>query len=116
MRKHLLNFKAALASALVALVAISGVSCQYDDTGIWGEIEQIKQDIAALQERLDSELAAIKALVDGQVTVKDVQQQSDGSKLIILSDGSRITVYPKGGGYSNLITVVEQDGVSHQIE
>ena len=113
MRKHLLNFKAALASALVALVAISGVSCQYDDTGIWGEIEQIKQDIAALQERLDSELAAIKALVDGQVTVKDVQQQSDGSKLIILSDGSRITVYPKGGGYSNLITVVEQDGVKY---
>ena len=113
MRKHLLNFKAALASAMVALVAISGVSCQYDDTDIWDKIGQIEQDIAALQERLDTELAAIKALVEGQVTVKDVQQQSDGSKLIILSDGSRITVYPKGGGYSNLITIVEQDGVKY---
>ena len=74
MRKHLLNFKAALASvAMVAVVAISAVSCQYDDTDIWDKIGQLEQDIAALQERLDTELAAIKALVDGQVTVKEVQ-------------------------------------------
>lgn len=114
MRKFLLNFKAALASmAMVAIVALSVVSCQYDDTDIWDKIGEIEQDIADLQERLDTELTAIKALIDGQVTVKDVQQQSDGSKIIILSDGSRITVFPKGGGLSNIITVVEEDGVKY---
>ena len=114
MRKFLLNFKAALASmAMVAIVALSAVSCQYDDTDIWDKIGEIEQNIADLQERLDTELTAIKALLDGQVTVKDVQQQSDGSKIIILSDGSRITVFPKGGGLSNIITVVEEDGVKY---
>ena len=114
MRKFLLNLKAALASmSMVAIVALSAVSCQYDDTDIWDKIGEIEQDIADLQERLDTELTAIKALVGGQVTVKDVQQQSDGSKIIILSDGSRITVFPKGGGLSNIITVVEEDGVKY---
>ena len=114
MKRFLLNVKAMFAAiTLVATVATLSVSCQYDDTGIWDKIGELEQDIAALQERLDTELAAIKALIDGQVTVKDVQQQSDGSKVITLSDGSRITVYPKGGGYGNLITIVEQDGVKY---
>ena len=114
MKRFLLNVKAMFAAiALVATVATLSVSCQYDDTGIWDKIGQLEQDIAALQERLDTELAALQALINGQVTVKDVQQQSDGSKLITLSDGSRITVYPKGGGYGNLITIVEQEGVKY---
>ena len=75
MKRFLLNVKAMFAAiALVATVATLSVSCQYDDTGIWDKIGQLEQDIAALQERLDTELAALQALINGQVTVKDVQQ------------------------------------------
>lgn len=114
MRKLLFNAKAIFATiAMVAVIAVSAVSCQYDDTDIWEKIEEIENDIASLQEKLDTELSAIKALIEGQVTVTEVKQQPDGSKIVTLSDGTKITIYPKGGGLANLITIIEQDGVKY---
>ena len=110
-----MNIKSAVLSmAAVSLMASSVVSCQYDDTALWNEVENIKQELADLRLQLETELNAIKDLVNGQVTVKEVKQQNDGSKIIILSDGSKITVYPKGAGVpSNIVTVVTVDGVMY---
>lgn len=95
-----------------ALIAFSSVSCQYDDTALWGEVNSIKQELADLRLQLETELNAIKDLVNGQVTVKEVKQQNDGSKVVILSDGSKITIYPKGSGVpSDIVTVVSEGGV-----
>lgn len=115
MKKFLRNTRAALRTiVMVAVVAFSAVSCQYDDTDLWNEIENIKQELADLRIQLETELNAIKDLVNGQVTVTDVKQQNDGSKVITLSDGSKITIYPKGSGVpSNIITVVSENGVMY---
>ena len=86
MRNIFRNIKSIAASlAVVAMLATSAVSCQYDDTDLWNEINNIKQELADLRASIESELNAIKELVNGQVTVTDVQQQADGSKQITLS-------------------------------
>ena len=91
-----MNAKAVVASVLMtAVVSSSMVSCQYDDGPLWEQINNMKQEIADLRQQLEDELNAIKDMVNGLVTITDVKQQQDGSKQIILSDGTKINVYPK---------------------
>ena len=112
MKRLFMNIKhVAAVAATTAVVALSSVSC-YDDGEIWKEIDSIKQELADLRTQIESELNAIKELVNGQVTVTDVQQQADGSKQITLSDGTKISVYPKGDKIpENLVTVYNEGGV-----
>ena len=100
MRKIFSTLKSVVAVALVAAMTLS-VSCSYDDTGIKNEIKDVKAELAALQERvtalenkLNSEVESLKALIDGQVVVVDIIKNADGSKTIKLSDGEEITVFP----------------------
>lgn len=100
MRKIFSTLKSVVAVALVAAMTLS-VSCSYDDTGLKKEIEDVKAELAALQERvtalenkLNSEVESLKALIDGQVVVVDIIKNADGSKTIKLSDGEEITVLP----------------------
>lgn len=115
MRNIFRNIKSIAASlAVVAMLASSAVSCQYNDEALWNEIEQIKQELADLRASIESELNAIKELVNGQVTVTDVQQQADGSKVITLSDGTKISVYPKADEIpAGLVTVYTEGGVAY---
>ena len=83
---------------IVAMLT-AATSCQFDDTDIWNEMEQIKSDLAALTERvnaletkLQGEIDAVKALVEGQVVVVDVVNNGDGTQTIKLSNGDEITV------------------------
>lgn len=108
-----MNIKSVVAAlATTALLASSTVSCSYDDTKIWNEIDQIKQEIVDLRTQVENELSALNSLVSGMTTVTDVSQKSDGSTVVTLSDGTKITVYPKGTEVpANTITTVEIDGV-----
>ncbi len=113
MKRFFKNAKAVVASVLMtAVVSSSMVSCQYDDTPLWNEINNMKQEIADLRQQLEDELNAIKDMVNGLVTITDVKQQQDGSKQITLSDGTKINVYPKGDAVpSGLVTTTVVDGV-----
>lgn len=113
MKRFFKNAKAIVASMLtVAIVSSSMVSCQYDDTEIWDKIDEIEQEIADLRTQVEQELNAIRDMVNGLVTVVDVKQQQDGSKQIILSDGTKINVYPEGSGVpANIVTTTMVDGV-----
>ena len=98
MRKIFTSLKTIVAATLVAAMSLS-VSCSYDDTGIKNEIENVKADLAALAERvaalenkLNSEVDALKALINKQVVVVDVVTDDNGNQTIKLSDGSEITV------------------------
>ena len=113
MRKFFTNIKAmAVSVAVMAGVSISVSSCGYDDTELWKEIESIKQDIADLRLEIENELNAVKDLINGLTTIKSVDQHKDGYKVITLSDGTKINVYPKGSGVpSQIVTVVSENGV-----
>ena len=105
---------AVLSMAVVTLMASSVVSCQYDDSALWNEVKNIKQELADLRLQLETELNAVKDLVNGQVTVKEVNSQKDGSKIIVLSDGTKVTVYPKSADVpANIVTVVSEGGVMY---
>lgn len=111
MKKIYANIKSTVC-CLVATLLLSSpmVSCSYDD--IWNEINNIKEELAELRESLQTELNALKELVNGSITIKDVAQQADGSKVLTLSDGSKITIYPKGDKVpANIITTTTVDGV-----
>ncbi len=112
MKRLFINLKSVVATvAMMAVVGSSVTSC-YNDEDIWKEIDSIKQELADLRATIESELNAIKELVNGQVTVTDVQQQADGSKQIILSDGTKISVYPKADSVpASLVTVYTEGGV-----
>ena len=113
MKRLLKNLKSVVAvMATTVAVALSSVSCQYDDTAVWDEINGIKQELADLRQQVETELNAIKDMVNGLVTVTDVKQQQDGSKQIILSDGTKINVYPKADEVpANIVTTTMVDGV-----
>ena len=98
MRKIFTSLKTIVAATLVAAMSLS-VSCSYDDTGIKNQIEKVQADLAALAERvtalenkLNSEVDALKALINEQVVVVDVVTDANGNQTIKLSDGSEITV------------------------
>lgn len=109
-----MSIKAAVATmTTAAILASSAVSCSYDDSELWGEINQIKQEVADLRTQVENELSALNELVNGLVTITDVKQQSDGSTLVTLSDGRKITIYPKNEQKvpTDVITTYEENGV-----
>ncbi len=98
MRKIYSTLKSVVAATLVAAMTFAA-SCSYNDTDVRNQIEEIKVDLAALTERvaaleqkLQDEVVALKALIDGQVVVVDVTTDEDGNQTIQLSNGESITV------------------------
>ena len=69
-----MSIKAAVATmTTAAILASSAVSCSYDDSELWGEINQIKQEVADLRTQVENELNALNELVNGLVTITDVK-------------------------------------------
>lgn len=98
MRKIYSTLKSVVAATLVAAMTFAA-SCSYDDTGVINQIEEIKVDLEALAQRvtalenkLQTEVENLQALIDGQVVIVDVTTNEDGDQTIKLSDGSTITV------------------------
>lgn len=114
-------------SMILATLACPVFTSCYDDTGliqrvedIEGEITDIKEKLAALEAKLNTDLEALKTLlgnrigaledkVDGLVTVKDVKTNSNGSVVITLSNGKSFTVNPAQDN-SGLVTTLEMEG------
>ena len=113
MKRLFKNIKSVVAVMVATMaVALSSVSCQYDDTAIWDKFNEIEKELADLRQQVEDELNAIKDMVNGLVTVTEVKQQQDGSKQIVLSDGTKINVYPKGDSVpAGLVTTTVVDGV-----
>ena len=115
MKHFFINLKSLVGGLVVmTMMTTSIVSCTspYDDSELRNEIEELKGDLAALKQSIESELAALKSLIDGKITVTDVTKKSDGSTVITLSDKTTFTIYPESAGVpEHLITVVEEDGV-----
>ena len=93
------NFYAIFKSVFSTLVVASMlfVSCHepYDDTAIRQEIADLYNKVSALESKLDSEVAALKALIDSKAVVASATKSNDGSWEILLTSGEKITVYPE---------------------
>ena len=98
MRKIFTTLKSVVSALVIAAMALS-VSCSYDDTAINNRVDKVEKDLAALTERvanleskLQTEVDALKALIDGKVVIVDVVTGEDGKTTIKLSNGESITV------------------------
>lgn len=98
MRKFFTTLKSVVSALVIAAMAFS-VSCSYDDTAIVDRVQKVENDLKALTERvenleskLQTEVDALKALIDGKVVIVDVITGEDGTTVIKLSDGKTITV------------------------
>ena len=98
MRKIFTSLKSVVSAVVIAAMAFS-VSCSYDDTAINQRVDKVEKDLAALTERvgaleskLQTEVDALEALINGKVVIVDVVAGEDGTTVIKLSDGKTITV------------------------
>ena len=93
------NFYAIFKGVLATLVATSmlAVSCTeaYDDTQIRQEIADLYEKVSKLEQKLESEVSALKALIDEKTVVASAVKNNDGSWEILLTSGEKITVYPQ---------------------
>lgn len=103
-----------------------------DIEGLKGELADLEDRVAALEQKLNTDLAALQTLlegkinavagdlaelegkVDGLVTVKECNQKANGEYEITLSDGTKFTVYPEyEPNYKGIVTTVTLDGVMY---
>ncbi|MBP3498113.1 MAG: hypothetical protein J6K33_09815 [Alistipes sp.] len=95
MRNFYAIFKGVLST--LVLTAMVAVSCTepYDDTQIRQEIADLYEKVSKLEEKLNSEVAALKTLIDEKTVVASATKNNDGSWEILLTSGEKITVYPQ---------------------
>ncbi len=85
-----------LALGVVATL-LAAVSCQYDDTNIWNEMEQIKDRIETLEQaviKTNEDIVALQTIVNAlqkSVYVTSVEQSYEGY-VIKFSDGTSATI------------------------
>ena len=81
--------------SIVAMLVVG--SCQYDDTGSWNEMEQIKDRVETLEEaviKTNEDIVALQAIINAlqkNVYVASVEQSYDGY-VINFSDGTSATI------------------------
>ena len=82
---------------LMAAVGIILTSCEYDDTNLWNEIEDVKNRVTALEEtvkKTNNDISALQTIVEAlqkMVYVTSVQTTADGY-VINFSDGTTATI------------------------
>lgn len=115
MTKFLSNMKTLFgALVLTAVVGTSTVSCTYDDADVRKQIQELREELAALRDAVRAELNSMKELLEGNLMISDIERQSDGSTVLVLSDGTRIKVPVEGAGVPNqIVTVTTIDGVRY---
>ena len=88
-------FKGAIATLVLASMTM--VSCHepYDDTALRQEIADLYEKLNKLEDKLDTEVDALKTLIDSKTVVASATKNTDGSWEILLTTGEKITVYPE---------------------
>lgn len=94
--KILNRFKSGLHKlALAALAAVPfAVSC-YDDSALREELEMLVDKVFELEERLNNEIDALKAMMDGNAMISEILVDKDGITTITLTTGAEFQLYPE---------------------
>ena len=96
MRKFLL-------SIFTALLALGFVGCEYDDSGLWNEVNSLKDRVLTLEQlcqQMNTNISAMQAIVNALQTqdyITSVTPISQGGKTIgytiTFAKGEPITIY-----------------------
>ena len=84
-------------SFLMIIISITLTSCEYDDSNIWNEVENVKNRVTALEEavkKTNNDISALQTIVEAlqkMVYVTSVQTTADGY-VINFSDGTSATI------------------------
>ncbi len=95
MRNFYAKFRGVIGTLVVASMLFTSCAAEYDDTELRKEIADLYEKVGALEEKLDSEVAALKTLIDSKTVVASATKNEDGSWDILLTSGEKITVHPK---------------------
>ena len=85
--------KVACGSMMVALLACPVFTSCYDDSALNERLDKVENDVTQIK----SDLAALQAAVEKKLTVVDYNQ-IDGGYELLMSDGSKITIYNGADG------------------
>lgn len=86
---------------LAAVCLWTGCSDEYDDSAIKGDIDDLKDKVAALEQqiaslkqeatKINNDIAAMKAIADG-IAITKVTENADGGYTVTFSDGKSYTI------------------------
>ena len=114
-----MNFFADLKSRLLMAVLVCVAACMtvvscYDDSDLRDKIEMIVDRLFDLEQRLDSELSALKAMMEGKLLISSVSTDvATGVTTLVLSDGKELKLYPEADMSAFLTYYVNSAGVKH---
>ena len=99
---------------LAALASPIVTSC-YDDSKLWKEVENVKNQVASLEARLNSELAALQYMLGADSAISAVKwDETNKMWKFTLANGSTLDfVPPTVENFQSLITTVEVDGAKY---
>ena len=78
-------------SIIITLISVSITSCDYDDTGLWNEMEEVKDRLTLLEEAIkntNSDINALQTIVNSlqnNVYVTSVNKTVDGYSITFTS-------------------------------
>ena len=114
MKRHFLTGLKAFAVGVMTLLA---VSC-YDDSKLWGEVEQIKKDLTALQEKLNQEVNTLNSVIgalEAKVAVVKVEKNAAGNYVLTFSNNETLEISAADANANNtgLVTTVTEGDVTY---
>ena len=90
-------------------IAAIFVSCA-DDDALWNKIHDLEARLDSLENNLNSQVAALNSLMSDGSTISSCVQNTDGSYVIELSNGTKFTAMPDSTNFSSLVSCVLVDG------
>ncbi len=114
--KNMLNFfgKMVLCAALVCPMTVSCESHEpYDDSELRDQIDMLINKLYELEQKMNTEIDALKALLEGKLLISDVSKNTEtGVTTITLSDGKTIELLPEKD-MKSFVTYITSGGVDY---
>ena len=115
----LTNLKSGVVKVFMAFVMVSMaiVSCSddlYDDSKIWDQLDKITNKVFELEEKLNDEIGALKAMMEGKLLISSVSTDAaTGVTTLTLSNGHELKLYPEADMSTFLTYYVNSAGIKH---
>ena len=111
--KSLRRFALCAAMALPLTVACTTIE-EYDDSEIKETIDLIINKLYELEQKMNSEIQALKDMLAGKIMITDVSTDaSTGITTVTLTNGSKLQLYPQQDLKSFVTYITLSDGVSY---